>query len=493
MPYERPYVSAYRPAYISSVGLEIYRYYVDSNAPVIGNGTRAAPFKYPSDLPALAAGDTVGLRRGSVWHAEGFYAPSLDGVVFGAYGAGPRPKIIGSAVAENANFSKTDGQTNVYQVDVTLPGGSGNWVNVFEDDDFLVAAADLSGCDSTAGSYYLADHNAESATLYVHPTGSTDPTSDGKLYEHSAYAYGIHLTGDSCAIIGIEVGRQTQEGGAVKLGSNGLLRDFRIYQTSRHAIVPGAGSRIQAGSFDDMYWPTYNGGGFVVFNQNVFAGETCFVDLVAFSCSAAGRCPIAVDSHHSTSGSLARIVVRNFTMTQIDTGVGCNDVDFLEVSDGVLTDVVTPFTPFGPAGIISNVVHTNSLSGVTQRFAVFGNDGQAFSLTGNQSDMAEGSGFVRSTGTGNDIDLDGNTCHLGTWGGFPIEMVRVNSGSLRQYNNDFDDDNGQYALVTGAGVSLDSDYNAFSPSTYTWVIDGNAYNFSEYKTATGQDAHSTAS
>lgn len=98
----------------------------------------------------LAAGETVGFARDSHWREQ--WDVAIDNVTAIAYGEGERPLFDASDLISPGDWSKTGGLVNVYECTKTPEWGSTNWVNVFEDNAFLIRVADTATCDATPGS-----------------------------------------------------------------------------------------------------------------------------------------------------------------------------------------------------------------------------------------------------------------------------------------------------------------------------------------------------
>lgn len=148
--------------------------------------TPGAPFETLSAAIAVATSiDTIYLSRGSTFLEELTGLP--EGIHVRAYGSGARPIVDGRETADNGDFSKTAGQTNVYQISwahaFAYDGGLGAH-RVWEDGTMLARVASVAACDATAGTFYAGNPTTGGPDLvYVHPNGSTDPTTDGKEYK----------------------------------------------------------------------------------------------------------------------------------------------------------------------------------------------------------------------------------------------------------------------------------------------------------------------
>jgi PKD repeat protein len=93
--------------------------------------------------------------------------------------------------------------TSVYAATMTHPWAD-PWVKVTEDGDVLTAATSIANCQATAGSYFIT-FSTPTLTVYVHPTGSTSPITNGSTYR---WLYsGIYMTesvsvGETVTMIG---------------------------------------------------------------------------------------------------------------------------------------------------------------------------------------------------------------------------------------------------------------------------------------------------
>lgn len=489
-----------------SSALETFRYHLNSSASVIGDGSKGAPYKYPSDVPELVDGDSLGIAGGSAWDGtqEGIQS-NASRLRIGRYGAGANPKFDGGRVMANASFTKTGGRTNVYQFTTTRAAGSGRNHNVFEAGDFLTAAADLTACDNTAGSYYIADHNAANPVIYIHPKGSTNATSDGKLYEYTGADTGLLLRGSRCSIAGIDGGRHALST-SLTVGDFGRLTDCNFFKTNRHAAVPGKGSIVARCTFSDMYYGPQDGRGFLVFFSEDFDSERCIAMDCSFSVSVEGRGGLAIDAHHGSSGKLAAVDVLRCQFSLVDTGVGVQHTLQLNVDRGVFLEVGVAVAPFCDAAMVTNCTQTNvTRSGNNQAFIVLGNAGQSVTALNNSASLNKGQSFFRGTANGQAVILTGNTYRNASWGGFPIQIIFMRDGTLSVHGNDLQDSNGQYAMQledTGGTVIYDGDDNTWAPATQptggslTWLKpdlpDGGVKGLAAWQANTGQDLNSIA-
>lgn len=178
--------------------------YVDSVAGNDANpGTEALPLATWSAASALLQdGQTIGFKRGSHFY-EYLNLLGFSNVRAIAYGdlSDPMPVFDCSEPADNADFTKTGGYTNIYQITWTheLPTDiTKRRIRAWEEGENLKWVSSLANCDATAGTFFV-DNSAISnpATIYIHPNGSTNPISDGKQYDFSMRDHAINVV-SSC-------------------------------------------------------------------------------------------------------------------------------------------------------------------------------------------------------------------------------------------------------------------------------------------------------
>lgn len=202
-------------------------YYVDSVTGSDANDglTDTTPFEHISAIP-MANGTDIYLARDSVF-LESFDGTPYSGCRIFAYGAGKLPIFDCADPAVNASFVVDGTHANVYNQTLTyvadLPG---HYLSMWEDGARLFYVDDKATCQATPGSWTAveADGLSEvtgSQTFSVHPYGSTNPTTDGKLYEYSARDFGV-VTGSGWSVNDIRTKRQINNNGSFVLGVNSV-------------------------------------------------------------------------------------------------------------------------------------------------------------------------------------------------------------------------------------------------------------------------------
>lgn len=190
-------------------------------------------------LQTLGAGETlaesiggdlrVALVGGSEWRGKfipaGLSSLDLRGVLSSL--TDPFPHISALQVLANASFTKTDGLTNVYQIDVTHDMEGSQYLIGYEGGRGLTATASTAACDALPGSYYTTNTTATGQTLYVHPNDSTNPISDGKVYEATAHAVIVGTVGYPTHIENISLTGAGDKNGPVGWMAGGKRIIFR--------------------------------------------------------------------------------------------------------------------------------------------------------------------------------------------------------------------------------------------------------------------------
>lgn len=244
----------------SGVGL-VPLYYVDSvNGDDANSGTtESAPFKTISAIPDVATGQYVAFAADSNWR-ESFSAATGPGARLIVYDSGTPPILDGADVVPAGNFTASlhaDAGGVVYETTLSRdPDGvyvSGDTYMMWEDGAWLVRKTSVAACAATAGTFYIPDFNATAtpSLAYVHPFGSTDPTSDGKVYEASKRAACVELAAyNNAEVEGIHCRRGMSAYGVVTGGRDTVMRRMLFAQGGKHNIVQKSGVMEDCVAFD---------------------------------------------------------------------------------------------------------------------------------------------------------------------------------------------------------------------------------------------------
>jgi hypothetical protein len=491
-----------------------YDWFVDS---VNGNdanrgNTAAGAFQTIAALEAagIAAGDRIAL--------SGTFREQLDitvdNVTVGSYGGGAT--LDASDVIPAGSWAATGGTANVYEASVSLAvSATLQWVNAWEDDEFLARAANVAACDAAPGSYYPSAETGN-ITLYVHPYGSTDPTSDGKTYEVSVRQFGLdagNTTGAS--VTGIETKRNLYESGSLRVGRSARLIDCTCSDGSKHNLYYKDGTYLQNVTATNAYYGGTNGVMFI-YNENTPAGlgishVDCTAQLTGNTVSLSNGHISGFGGHNNTSGNFgavayagcmvqdllvgwsvprhgASLTITNPAAVDVGTVFSFTDANIpaTAVSGGALTpgagNVVGIASALGGNLSMTNVTANCENPGI----ALLYSDDATLTLTNctfddSTSTIGNSRRAVQLGGASSDLIVNGCAFTGGNWRTY-IYTTAFNS--IRSDNNTFGEDNAGPNSMDVGGV----DYAVLSTD---W-IGANIANVGDLDgTATQQDAHST--
>ncbi len=171
---------------------DFYVDYVNGND-TTGDGSSETPWKTVAKaLTQMSNNNTLGVRDGSYYESN--LATALTGITIQADN-GHSPIMIPTTLYASGSWSKTGGQTNVYETAYTAAAA----YVVHHGSTRLTLAADLAACDSTENSYYFDDPGN---LLYVHVTGGAAP---GDVHVDPISNYWLTLNGAGCTIKGITI------------------------------------------------------------------------------------------------------------------------------------------------------------------------------------------------------------------------------------------------------------------------------------------------
>jgi hypothetical protein len=467
-----------------------YDWYVDSvNGSDSNSGTTyAQAFATIAKLmTVMAAGESVGLARGSHWR-EQLTIPGNNCTV-AAYGAGNRPILDASNIIAASSITKTAGYTNVYQITVTPVWSTTNWLNLWEDDDFLTRAASLVACDSTPGSCYPSAETG-TITLYFHAGDSSSPITNGKVYEYShrvAGLYGYDCTG--CSYSGIHTRRNLSKIASLVVGQNSTANDCYASDGNAHNIYCQAGVSL----IDCTAYGAYNGttaGTLIVFYQAAPGGANGY----CLNC----RCEMpAIDAyisgfyvHANNPNKWGTVTFANPTCINLTTAFSGLDANGFVITNLVaqnctytinnlyaLTWTLTGATITGSITNLVNVTNANStynISNVDLNAACSSTVLFTDALNLGTFNVS-GCNFRGSSFTG--------TCRICVLQGAAIVANFT--------NNVFGNGWTQLYYFQPIGT-FTSDLNCFDDNTESFNINGTLYStVTAYQTGSGRDANST--
>lgn len=507
--------SRIRGSYGPGFPLENYDWYVNGNLMASGNG-RSLNGGWKTIAEGLAAaspGASIWVERlydGSAYRADliipgngiriyssGIYVHSDTG---GTWSGGAR--IRGGEIAANADFTKTIGQTNVYEITVTVEVGANNRINILENGFFLTLAASVAACDSTPGSFYVGSHSG-TVTVYVHASDSSDVTTNGKEYEYPKRIYAIANLSYSGVVIQGLSGEFCLSDSSPLAARQATVSHCRAQLGGKHTIQvnPTEGS-ITDCLVEDGY---YTSGTLFNYNDNVFAGETYEIKRITIkhnSASSPGWLTNALlNGHQNISGTLGVLNMTDVVFLTASVGIsGGNHTDvinllgchFIEVVSGVTNSSISQIVNVTGGSYVSsypntqkfmNIAYTGTvnLSGVTVHLG-------AASALGLISITAAATVTVDSCDFRSDVTTSTRIAVYCTSAGANLTLTN------NTYNGTGNGWTYHYYFTAGAsGMTWTSDYNAFESTTDAWFIFGNTYSdLASYQAATSQDAHSTS-
>jgi hypothetical protein len=239
-------------------GGERFDFYVDS---VLGSDANSgtSPSQAFSTIAAaqavLTEGKSVGLARGSYWRE--MLKPAVR-IRVGAYGAGAAPILDAANVIPAGNFAlsaHSDAAGVVYETTLTRDtnGNYRGWdiYLLWENGAWLNRVASVALCAATPGTYFPNPNVGATSTVYVHPLGSTNPTSDGKTYEAAIRSGGFEGYGiDGLVLENFGVDRNLGHYGGITAGRNSTIRRCLANRGGVHNIIPKSGLMEDVVCFD---------------------------------------------------------------------------------------------------------------------------------------------------------------------------------------------------------------------------------------------------
>jgi hypothetical protein len=476
---------------------QIFTWYVDS---VNGSDTNTGhalsqAYKTIGKLMAqiLSTGDSICLANGSTWR-ETLTLPANDMTV-AACGPGTAAPILDSSdIIATGSWSKTAGQTNVYQTTVALETGSvATWVNAFENGAYLVRAASIADCDSTAGSYYPSSDSNSSITLYVHSTGSTNPASDGHSYEYTHRLNGLNAdTPTGSLIAGITAKRPLGQTGAFDIGRASTLVNSLALQSGEHAVYVRSGSYVGHVTAQDAYWGSSTGIMFVGYDDSAIAGGITFYGDTAVNNITIGT-QEGFYTHTGLNKTLPFVAFDHCRAMNVIHGFGGDNAGIINADNdtAIVTGAGGGFLVSAPMMIHGGSVRSESPNAMGVKIS---NNSTTVAIYGLHAYLPDSSSNAIGQYTGlHPVSVQVYDSTLIS-GGATISLSGANasitaSGNIMQSLSAL-----QYIQASGTGSAITSDMNAYyvSGGSAPFSLAGVAYaNLPSWTAATGNDGHST--
>lgn len=221
-----------------------------------GAGTFGDPVEFLDEVAGLvSAGELVRIERGSTFSSQ-VVLGGPDNVKFEPYGAGDLPFVDCSEELPDGDWSLASGQSNTYEQSVSPSTGGVPSVSarIFEDGGELQTQSSISDVEANPGSFY-ADQSSTPYVLYVHPTGSTNPSSDGKLYEWTKRSGAVLMRAfnelSPATINGVVARRPLSESGTHQVPAGGTIQNCLSIDGGKHHYIHGGGQIIDSISFGE--------------------------------------------------------------------------------------------------------------------------------------------------------------------------------------------------------------------------------------------------
>jgi len=185
----------------------------------------------------VSAGDTLyicGDHR-QAFTVGGSGTSGSEITIRGDYASDPGT-INGSVIKANASFTLTGGQTNTYEQAHTL--GASLSMMLWEDDTRLTEQNSIANVEANAGSFWQDTVNNK---IYVHPTGSTSPITNGSVYEVPSLYTCIDFNEKNYVhVVSVDAfktcGDNTTYGGVKLNGTGCVYSDSNVYNHRRHCL-----------------------------------------------------------------------------------------------------------------------------------------------------------------------------------------------------------------------------------------------------------------
>lgn len=460
-----------------------YTYYVDS---VNGNDDNDCKSPVSSlktiakvlTLPCTDNQTSYGLAANSHWREE-FDVP-CSGVVVGYYGSGNRPILDASDPIAASAWTLVNGKTYTYQATVTIyPDPAISWVSAWENNNRMVRANSVDDCEANAGTYYPSTDYGQGETvvaLCVHLSDGTNPAGKGDGWiEYTKRKYGF-LSSYPVTVNGIHTKRNLHDSGSLVLRSSGRIINCRASEGTKHNVLAGPGVNIDGLTVDEAYYGSAQSAPLIFYGN--YSGESSVINDLVVKQTVPLEVPSPAVYQHG-NGTAGTFTFNRPRISGLYSGIGIES-GLLVVNDAVIT------TNSDADGSYVSTTITNSTLTTTGGTAIK----QIGPLTIRNSTLSAPSGSCVLTDNSSLLDIQYSTFdNCGT-----AVQAYGSALNLVSRNNTFVSCGYGYSLwgPTLENLHVDSDYNAFNRSDLPFDWDGVTYHsVAEYKTGTGQDAHST--
>jgi hypothetical protein len=215
-----------------------------------GAGTETAPFRsIGRAMASMVLGSKVHLERGSHWR-EQLELLENDTLV-DAYGdAGDPMPLLDCSDPVTGGWEPTDGwghplYTVLWDHEVNSSIGL---LSVWVDGQRLAYRDNLLDVWSEPGTFLAEPTTNNPAKVHLHPPGSTDPRTDGKLYEITRRDYGCRIptATTGCVVEDLHTRRNGHNDGSLVIGRDCVARRCLAEDGTKHNALMRAGSTMEA-------------------------------------------------------------------------------------------------------------------------------------------------------------------------------------------------------------------------------------------------------
>lgn len=485
--------------------ISTYDWYVNSvsgNDSNTGKSSAQAFATIAKLLTVLQAGQAVGLAKGSHWR-ETFAAPvgvGVDNITVGASGSGARP-ILDCSDVITGTWTKLGGYTNVYYKSLALATGAADpFVRVWEDDAPIAKATSLANLDATPGRYLPDSSSTNPFTLYIHTSDSSDPNSNGKVYEYNRRNYGLVAT-DGCSgwnISGIETRRNLAGGGSLAYGDSGTITDVICRDGTKHNLIFGEDCTLDSVQAIDAYSVSL-GQTLFVYNKTSPSGLGC--TLTSCSASRPNTSSLANNDvstgfygHSNVSGDFGTVTYNSCSVADCFYGFNGGDTTDLILNNCISSANINTAIYFPGSGVTTTInggtwSAATTIGQPSSSNATLVISGGTFTIP---NPGASRQMFIIPVGTTGVTITARNATFDNQSAPFPTTFqIYANSTTLDvQQCTWLRSANNCIAQISGTLATILNDYNSYKTGT-DWYILGTGYTFAQWQ-ALGYDTHSTA-
>ena len=410
------------------------------------------------------------------------------------YGSGERPILDPRDVAPTS-WTLTESRTFTYQQ--TLPHNliAPSFHRIWENGVRLLRATSVANCEATVGSFYAATPSGTSQVLYVHPSDDSNPNSNGKEYKYSRRMYGCDM-GSGCVYDGVDTGWQAGSDGAIRaLAHNCVIRNAKVTDGRKHHVLLAEGLCENVEAYDAE--PTVGVGSqiaFIAYNDFTTGRaigctfRNCKVDYVTYTPTA------SVGFYGHGGDGVDKVVLEGCEVKNTALAYGQIIAESIILSRCVAVDC-GGFAKAEQTGSAWYLHRCRQVTGPAKRSALFV---QASTVAATfyirHSEMASYSSVSMSIIV-NGAGLDMRYCQVTPAAGGTWSTITANKDGPILIQNCIVWSRGNGIYVKSDAIDITADNNLYYCDTNptgsgTWATGGTSWNYSAWKTNTGQDEHS---